>query len=318
MDFFPLSTERACMNCNSLNENWAVSEGNYVCRECGAVQTEQVIDERKEWRDFDNDESVPSKSRAEIIDDDFNSLGTEISTFNYGSSGISTESRNLTKYSKMAQSSLDKSEHYLRDSFCKLNDLSEILQLPNLIRQTAREILRQFEKKRDKNMKGIRKEAFILAVLLIASKQEQGGRTLKGFARITNTEEKDIKRFYKLLLKEQLNLLTERRPIEGEVKELVEVFCNKLEQPFQVVKEVKEVASKALGFLEGKRPSSVAAAAILFIFTVHQTPHKQQELAAIAGISTNTLRNVYRELNKKIEQLPNHLNQIKANVQLAS
>jgi transcription initiation factor TFIIIB Brf1 subunit/transcription initiation factor TFIIB len=87
---------------------------------------------------------------------------------------------------------------------------------------------------------------------------------------------------------------------------------------FYIIKEAKEVASKAIGFLEGKRPSSIAAAAILFIFNIHQTTHKQQDLANVAGISTNTLRNVYKELNKHIDQLPNHLFQIKANVHIAS
>ncbi len=230
------------------------------------------------------------------------------------------------------QSDVEKTEEYLKESFRKVNELSEILQLPTLIRQNAKDILRHFEKKRPKSifflfrfaygldMKGLRKDSFIIAVLLLASKQEQGGRTLKGFSRATNVEEKEIKKFYKILrdryIKEYTVTLT-RKSVEDEVKELVEVFCNKIQQPFHVIKEAKEVAGKAIGFLEGKRPSSIAAAAILFVFTVHAIPHRQQDLATVAGISTNTLRNVIKELNKHIDHIPNHLFQIKSTVQIA-
>jgi len=208
----------------------------------------------------------------------------------------------------------------LKESFRKVNELSEILQLPTLIRQNAKDILRQFEKKRPKNMKGLRKDSFILAVLLLAAKQEQGGRTLKSFSRATNVEEKEIKKFYKLLRDRYIKEYTEtraRKPIEEEVKELVEVFSNKLQQPFYIIKEAKEVGGKAITFLEGKRPSSIAAASILFVANVHQLPCKQQELAVVAGISTNTLRNVMKELNKNIDHIPNHLFQIKSSVQIA-
>jgi transcription initiation factor TFIIIB Brf1 subunit/transcription initiation factor TFIIB len=118
--------------------------------------------------------------------------------------------------------------------YSKINELGEVLALPTRIRQTAKELLKQFEKKRDKNMKGVRKEAFLLAILLLAAKHEQGGRTLKGFSRATNIEEKDIKRFYKLLLRDPL-LATPTgtmKPIEDEVKELVESFCNRLQQQY--------------------------------------------------------------------------------------
>jgi transcription initiation factor TFIIIB Brf1 subunit/transcription initiation factor TFIIB len=59
--------------------------------------------------------------------------------------------------------------------------------------------------------------------------------------------------------------------------------------------------------LEGKRPSSIAAASILFILRLMQMPFKQQELSNVAGISANTLRNVHKEINNHIDQLPPHL-----------
>jgi transcription initiation factor TFIIIB Brf1 subunit/transcription initiation factor TFIIB len=119
------------------------------------------------------------------------------------------------------------------------------------------------------------------------------------------------------------------------VSELVEVFSNKLKLSFATAMRSKELALKSLDFLEGKRPQSIAAASLMFVLqgtflcnTVNndinnnntlesliikitisaayktyvnstdllKSPYKQQELAQVAGISANTLRNVYKRI----------------------
>lgn len=298
-----------CINCYELVDFVEdYSSGDISCPNCSAVQREQVIDKGKEWRDFENDAKGIERSRAEKVDEDFQSLGTGISTSNYGSNAASATAKQLSKYSKLADTAESKSEQYLKDIFIRLNELCELLQIPTLIKETAKDFAKKFEKKRNKHMKNCKKDAFIVALLLIACKQEQGGRTLKGFSRATQVDEKDIKRFYKLLLREVE--IQNKKPTSNEVQELVDVFCTKLQLPFAVAKEAKELAAQSLNFLEGKRPSSIAAACILFIMHLLGLPHKQQELATIAGISANTLRNVHKELTNHVDKLPAHLFQL--------
>jgi len=300
-----------CTYCGAAEEfNVDFSSGCVICTVCAAVQPEQIIDVGKEWRDFENDDKGTDKQRAEKVDDDFHSLGTGISQMNYGSYGISAAAKNLSRYSLKAVSETDKVELHLKEAFIKVNELAEVIQLPSIIKQTAKEILKHYEKFRDRSMKGYRKDAFIVAVLLIACKQEQGGRTLKSISKSTNIDEREIKRFYKMLLKDpKLITLGEsnRKTAAQQAEDLVEVFCNQLKQPFSIAKEAREVATRSINFLEGKRPSSVAAASILFVLNAFQLPCRQQDLAVIAGISANTLRNVYKELSKNVEQLPPHL-----------
>jgi len=297
-----------CVNCGDTSGDFILdyTSGDYICNRCGVVQPEQVIDTGKEWRDFENDDKGGDRSRAEKVEDDFKTLGTGISVSNYGSTAASSTAKALSKYSRLA--SHDKSEQHLKDAFARINELGETLQLPAIIKQTAKEVVKKFEKQRDKNMKGMKKDAFIVAVLLVACKMEQGGRTLKGIARSTNIDEKESKRFYKMLIRDsKVTPMDSRKSTSNEVQELVDVFCNKLQQPYAVAKESKEVAINAMNFLEGKRPSSIAAASILFILNLMHLQYKQQDLANIAGISANTLRNVYKEINKNIDQLPPHL-----------
>jgi len=307
----------ACVGCGDTSGEFDLdySAGQYVCLKCGVVQPEQVIDSGKEWRNFENDDKGTDRARAEKVDDDFHTLGTHISTSNFGSSSVSLQAKALSKYSKLAAIGENKNENQMKEAFQRLNELCESLQLPSLINQTAKDILRQFEKQRDKNMKGYKKDAFLVAVLLLSCKQAQGGRTLKSLARATDIEEKEIKRFYKMLLRDSSITSmgdNDRKSTVHQTQELVEVFCNRLQQPFQVIKDAKEVSAKAISFLEGKRPSSIAAASILFVLNVMRLQHKQQELATVAGISANTLRNVYKEINKNLDQLPSHLFQLKA------
>jgi len=292
------------------------SRGEYICRSCGAVQPKVLIDETKEWREFEDDDKSGDRARAEKSDGDFGTLGTGVSASNYGSNSVSAAAKSLTKYAKMTSG--DRSTQNLKDAFSRINELAVTLQLPSLITQNAKEILRQFEKTRDKNIKGTKKDAFIVAVLLVACKQEHTGRTLKGISRSTNIDEKDIKRFYKMLLRDETVTSlgnAPRKSTSNQVHELVGVFCNQLKIPFNLEKEAQGVAEKANSFLEGKRPSSIAAASILFILNLMRstsaTQHKQQDLATVAGISANTLRNVYKEINKNIDQLPTHLFQVK-------
>lgn len=67
------------------------------------------------------------------------------------------------------------------------------------------------------------------------------------------------------------------------------------------------VAEKAIDFLEGKRPSSIAAASLLFIFNLLGLQNKVNELANVASISPHTLRNVYKDICQNLDRLPVHL-----------
>jgi len=306
-----LLNQLSCVNCGDTNNFIQdFSSGDFICSNCGVVQPGTMIDTGKEWRDFGDEERSEEKVRAERVDEDFNGLGINISI-----STSSTGTKSLEKYSKIASATTSKSERNLKQSFKKLNDFTELLQIPALIKQTAKEILKLFEKKRQKNVKGYKKDAFLVAVLLAACKQEQGGYTLKALSKSTNIEEKEIKKYYKILLRDPdiFNVShkpTEKKEIYSQVADLIEVFCNRLNQPFYVAQEAKEVARSSMGFLEGKRPSSIAAASLLFILQLMNIDHKQQEVAVIANVSTNTLRNVHKELHNHIEQLPSHIFQL--------
>jgi len=282
------------------------TNGYVICPLCGVVQPEQVIDEGKEWRDFATEDGTShERSRAERVDEEFHSLGTEISPTNFGSNALSATAKTLTKYSKIAASSeISRSEQNLKEAYIKINELCELLHLNDIVKEDAKRIMRDFAHKRNKNTKGYKKDAFAVAVLLLACKHAHSGRTLKNLARTTSIPETDIKKFYKLLLRDpQLVQRQSDQDIRQEISQLVETFCKKLDLGWTIIKDVQEIASKSIELLEGKKPASVAAAAILYVMKRDDLKERRGEIATIAGISPNTLRNVFTEL-KNAGDLP--------------
>lgn len=301
---------QTCIGCQGGELITDYSSGDVVCMNCGIVQPDKVIDTGKDWRDFENTDEISEKAHAEIVDEEIGGLGTEISNFTYTGS-FSTVSKTLSKYSQWV-SSQNKSESYLKSVFARMNELCDILKFPSCVKHTAKDIIKVFERKRESKMKGFKKDSFLLATLLIASKQERGGFSLKELSRATNTDEKEIKRYYKILLRgnyvSMLGIEQKRKSTQDEVLELVGQFCARLQHPFSFEKAAKEIAMKSVEFLEGKQPSSIAAASILFVWSLSENSNKnQRKLAGVASISTNTLRNVYKEICQHSNQLPTHV-----------
>lgn len=74
-----------------------------------------------------------------------------------------------------------------------------------------------------------------------------------------------------------------------------------------------EVAKKASGYLEGKFPSSVAAASILYTADVSGHPLTAQDVATATGsLKASTIKNSYKTLQEKKREdlLPSDFDQL--------
>lgn len=299
--------KQACVECGDTSGDFIVDyqSGDFVCNKCGVVQPGPLIDDSREWREFATEEGGgQERSRAERVDEEFHSLGTDITVTNYGSNTLSQTAKSMTKYSRMAVTEESRAENSLKESFARINELSEVVGLPQVIRQSAKEILKVFDKKRNKNMKGRKKDPFLVAILLVACKHYHCGRTIKSLSNAAYLDERDVKKYYKLLLRDPTLVNTAsigEKSLEREVAELVEVVGNKLKQPFSIIREAKSISAQGITFLEGKRPASIAAASLLYALSVVPEDIKQIDVCIAAGVSMNTLRNVFRELRLHVD-----------------
>jgi len=186
--------------------------------------------------------------------------------------------------------------------------MSETLGLSNHALTEAKEIFMKFEKLRKKRMHGAKKDSLILAILFLACKQTQTGRrTFKEFSEQTGVAEREIIKSYKDVQK----LLSTTAPAEAPqpsavstAEDLVDRFCSKLSLSFKFIKHVKHVCRVASGFLEGKRPATIAGSAILYVGKLISADFvSEKDIADACGVSGATLRNTRKELQLHADSL---------------
>ena len=47
---------KKCPECGGINLSWNRDKGEIICRDCGLVIEEKMVDFSQEWREFDSEE----------------------------------------------------------------------------------------------------------------------------------------------------------------------------------------------------------------------------------------------------------------------
>jgi transcription initiation factor TFIIB len=240
----------------------------------------RLVDESAEWRNFaDSDKDA---SRVGMVNEFLKDLSTDISS---GTDG---------KMSKIQQRvSLTSANRNLLSGFDKIGHISEILSLPDKIRTKAKELFTQFEEKRKKSMRGSKTDAIVAAIIFRACKEAKVPRTFKELTRETGIDEKETRKFYRYLSR----LLPQTdNPERTSAADLVSRFCSHLGLSHHITTAAIHTAQEGQRFVEGKCPSSIAAAAILLVSRLSTEKRWEKDIAAVANISPTTVRNCYRDL----------------------
>jgi len=132
----------------------------------------------------------------------------------------------------------------------------------------------------------------------MACKEEDYPRTFKELSRETTIAEKEIRKYYRTV-----NKLLERSDKRTSAADLVNRFCSKLGLPYNIIQCAMHVANESMQFVEGKSPSSIAAAAILLVCKLTGEKRYEKDIAEAASISPTTIRNVYKDLFPHQEKL---------------
>jgi len=284
-----------CPDCSNVEFVEDFASGDMICRECGLVVGDRIIDIRSEWRNFSD--SLKDPSRASRVNEWLPSggLSTEISREvtipnpdREGMAVTSTGSK-IAQWQKRIQ--LTQTDQNLLAGFEKISQIAEILDLPQLIKNKAKELYSMFESKRNKSMR-CKKDSIVAAILYMACKEEHVPRTFKEISRETGITEKEIRKYYRAINK----ILPKGTGNRTSAADLVGRFCSKLKLAHDVMSKATSIAENAAQFLEGKSPSSIAAASILMATKLSGEKRWEKDIAQAASISPTTIRNVYKEM----------------------
>ncbi|AGB39936.1 transcription initiation factor IIB [Natronococcus occultus] len=291
-----------CPECDSDNVVQHSDPGERICKDCGLVLEESMIDSGPEWRAFDHQERQ-QKSRVgapttQTMHD--KGLTTQIDWKNedaYGRS-ISSEKRSQMNRLRKWQTRIrtkDAGERNLQFALSEIDRMASALGVPRAVREVTSVIYRRALQ--EDLIRGRSIEGVATAALYAGCRQEGIPRSLEEITEVSRIERIEISRTYRYISNE---LGLELRPIDP--KQYVPRFTSKLELPQEVETKANEIIDETADpLLSGRGPSGFAAAAIYAAALLCNEKRTQREVADVAQVTEVTIRNRYQEQIEMLE-----------------
>lgn len=292
-----------CPKCGGTHLVKDYSRAELICRDCGLVIDEDLIDHGPEWRAFDSEQrdkrSRTGSPMTYTLHD--KGLSTTIGWKNRDSYGKSIPTRNRAQIYRLRkwQSRIrlnDATERNLAIALSSLDRMASSMGLPRTVRETAAMIYRKAAW--NKLVRGRSIEGVTAASLYAACRQCHVPRTLDEISNIAHITRKEIGRTYRYIAQELGLKLLPTSP-----EDYVSRFCSELKLSSNVqaktLQILKDAAEKEL--TSGRGPTGLAAASLYIASVMSGERRTQREIAEIAGVTEVTIRNRYKEITEKLD-----------------
>lgn len=291
-----------CPDCGSVKVSRDAERGEVVCKDCGLVLEDNVVQEGPEWRAFDAEQRASrARTGAPLKYMSPNKgLVTEIDQYNRdvrgGKIAPSQQAQlyRMRKWHKRASIS-NSIERNLAIALTELNRVASHLGLQEVIRESAALLYRKCVEKG--LIRGRQIESVVSAVIYAVCRQYGVPRTLDEISAIAEIPKKEIGRTFRLISQE-LNL---KIPLTNP-QFYITRFVTALKLSGETQKKAQEILEQAIakGLVSGRGPMGVAAAAVYIASVLVGERRTQKEVADVAGVTEVTIRNRYRELKKAL------------------
>ncbi len=287
-----------CPECGSKKLYWDRSRGEVICKACGFVIEERLIDFSQEWREFDSEQG---ESRRRV--------GSPL-TFTKHDKGLSTKigkAGDLTKmtpserrmYYRMRKWQTRIStpiERNLKFALAELKRIASFLDVPKIAEEDAAMIYRMAAEKG--LVRGRSMESVVAGALYAACRRHGVPRTLDEISHAFPLDKKEIGKTYRFICRELRIRILPTSP-----QDYVQRFASELKLKPKTVSKAVEIIKKAnkLEITSGKGPMGIAAAALYVAALLSGEKKTQRDVADVAGVTEVTIRNRYKELLEKLK-----------------
>ncbi len=289
---------KKCPECGGINLFWNKEKGEIVCKDCGLVIEDKMVDFGQEWREFDSD-SGPSKRRtgAPMTYTQFDQgLGTEV-----GGKGDFSKlgGKNRSKFFRLRKWQYRIStaiERNLKLALAELKRVGSYLKLPKSVEEEAARIYTLAVQRG--LVRGRSMESVVAGALYAACRRHDVPRTLDELSEASGIEKKEIGRTYRFVTRELGITILPSNPAD-----YIARFASALKLSAETQSksiEILEQAQKA-ELTSGRGPTGIAAAALYVAALMHGEKRTQREVADVAGVTEVTIRNRYKELLEKLK-----------------
>lgn len=285
-----LSFKVYCKECRKVPPIFEdYTQGFIVCRDCGLVLSNSIVDTRSEWRTFSDSTGA-----------DMCRIGSVTNQL------LKTANIEITQVAGPKTSDLKRTQSYLMDAkdfslhtvFKDIDSLILNMKLNDLIGDTAKQIYREAYVA-NLIRKGKSKQANIAACTLIACRKHKVARSFKEINKCSLVSVKDIRRAFENLKSIFIDQeITELDAVTDHLDSYMSRFCSGLCVSFPITKKSTLFAKKVteLGVFSGRSPTTIAAACLLFTLFVEKEPRSIKTVSQITGCGEPTLRDAYRKL----------------------
>ena len=296
-----------CTTCNPSESKMItdIESGEIICNQCGIVVFQGLEDTKKIWHkteDFTSDTRNGIPSSLTLYD---LGLTTKIGSINRDASGKPIDSMMISRLNKIRyhdkRSQINKSARNLVRAFRQLDLLKDKLGLSNAVIEKTAYIYRKVQGAG--LVRGRKVNTVLGASLYIACREFGIPRTLREITLINNEKYIETSRVYRqivLYLGKSIPRISLYKYVE-KVGRRAKLEEKNIRRALYLMKKVQEV-----GLSAGKDPMGIVGAVIYLSLPKNDENNTrkkivtQAKIADAAGVSEVTIRNIYKEIEKKI------------------
>ncbi len=302
-----MQTSVICSICN--NGQMLVTDpesGEIICKNCGMVMLDNIIESRPEWRSFTTDEVNDSKSRTGMpttLARHDKGLATIIGIEDKDASGRKIDAAmrftmNRLRTWDFRTQTHSPTDRSLRQAFSELERLKDKLGLPDSVIEKTAYIYRKIQERG--LVRGRTKSEILAAAIYIACREMGFPRTLKDITAISDIKRSYIAKAYRMLIIE----LDLKIPLIDPIKCISRIANNaKISEKTrrQAIDIMHDIVKS--GISAGKDPMALAAA-VLYLSCLRTDENKiQRYIADSAGVTKVTITRRYKNIISQLDTI---------------
>ncbi len=294
----PAEYIKKCPECGGANLLIQKDKGEAICRDCGLVIEEKMIDFGQEWREFSDEQS--SKRRrtgAPMSYTKFDrGLGTDI-----GQKGdiyqLNAKGKNkffrLRKWQHRISTAIERN---LKLALAELKRVSSYLKLPKSVEEEAARIYTMAVQRG--LVRGRSMESVVAGSLYASCRRHEVPRTLDELSEASGIDKKEVGRTYRFITRELGIRILPSNPVD-----YLPRFVSALKLSAETQSKAVDILNKARDaeLTSGRGPTGIAAASLYVAALMNNEKRTQREVADVAGVTEVTIRNRYKELLKELD-----------------
>ncbi len=288
---------KKCPECGGINLILNKEKGEVICKDCGLVIEEKMIDFSQEWREFDSDQAAKRRRvGAPMTYTKYDrGLGTDV-----GQRGdifqLKGKERNkffrLRKWQYRISTAIERN---LKLALAELKRVASYLKLPKSVEEESARIYTMAVQRG--LVRGRSMESVVAGALYAACRRHEVPRTLDELSEASGIDKKEIGRTYRFVTRELGIRILPSNPVD-----YIPRFASALKLNAETQSKSVEILEQAEEneLTSGRGPTGIAAASLYVAALINNEKRTQREVADIAGVTEVTIRNRYKELLKKL------------------